>query len=231
MVEFDLFFCHRLCARYFISSVWYQISTCYFGTATRRAITRDCLYFCLRPLVLCHLTKRCSELSASLSFYVRRHRASMRNRHLKLATALCMLFCIGRVIQQAWFLLFVPAPDPTSASFAVSYRVTSTIETGVIVVISIGASVLLYTRQTPFRGLAVGALCLFIIWRSFFANLGMFFSPMFGDGSLSAAATGWWHLHSPLICLHSISFLVLLIASICAFYGSYVISKRNNRVA
>ena len=151
----------------------------------------------------------------------------MNNRHLKLAAVLCALFCIGRVIQQGWFLVFAPAPDPTIASFAGCYRVTSTIETGIIVAIGIGASLLLYTRQTPSRGLGVGAFCLFMIWRSYVANLGMFFSPMFGDGSLYDAATGWWHLHGPHIWIYSLYLSLLLIASILALGGSYVLRNRN----
>jgi hypothetical protein len=150
----------------------------------------------------------------------------MRNRHLQLAAVLCVLFCIWLLIEQARFLLFPPTPAPLIAHWAARYRVTSTMETAVMVAAGIGASVFLFARQTPLRGLAVGAFCLFVLWRHYFANLGFYFRPVFGDGSWSAAASGWWRLHGPHIWVYGLSFFVLLTASIFAFYGSYVLRHR-----
>jgi hypothetical protein len=152
----------------------------------------------------------------------------MSNRHLRLAAILCVMVCVGLLVQQAWFLLFAPTPAPLIARWAARYRVTSSIETGIIVAAGIGASVLLLARHTPIRGFAVGAFCLFVFWRQYFSHLGFYFRPVFGDGSLSAAASGWWRVHGPHIWVYSLSFVVLVTASIFAFYGSHLLRHRTS---
>jgi len=151
----------------------------------------------------------------------------MSNRHLQIGAVLCILFCLGSLVQQVFFLLHMDAPDPHLATFAAEYRVTSSIETAIIVSVGLGLSALVFARPTTMRGLLVGAFCLFIIWKRYFSNLGIFFRHGISDGLLTGAAIVWWRLHAPHIGIYVFSFVVLLSSCAFTFVGSYALRNRN----
>jgi len=146
----------------------------------------------------------------------------MSNRYLKLAAFLCILFCTVLAIHQTYFLFSAASRHP----FLAGYRISSSIEAGVTIVLGLTAAILLVARQTALRGLAVGIFCLLAVWKYYISGLSMFFYPPFGDGSLRMAFSMWWRLISSGIAIHASQFTTLMTASIFAFYGVYVLRTR-----
>jgi hypothetical protein len=144
----------------------------------------------------------------------------MTTRHIKIAAVVSILFWLGCLAHQVYWLFTVyeaTAENPEMADFIRSflgdYGVSSSLQTLITVGVGVALSILVFIRPSQWAALGLSALALVVFWLTFLSGISFHFHPPRGDGSMHAAMLSWWRLHSPMIVVHAIKF-IFLVASV-----------------